>query len=285
MSRWQISGRQWLDGLQDAAREQCRRWDIYPCGKPLHGSNAVVFPVKGSDQPAVLKMTPPGESFAKEVAALQFWNGRGTAKILQFDLATGAMLLEQLDSSKTLNNLPLHEAVPIAAGVMKRLAIPVMNVGVPSTAELVSQRIKEMPAQWDALGQPFSRDILSRVIELAAGLETSIGSLAVNGDLHYGQIIPAVREEWLAVDPILFRGDIEYDLAHLLWSRLDEMETDEEIMAHFNTVVRVADLDYSRAMRWVIFRSTDYWLWGLQNGLTEDPERCRRILSVFITES
>jgi streptomycin 6-kinase len=23
----------------------------------------------------------------------------------------------------------------------------------------------------------------------------------------------------------------------------------------------------------------DYWLWGLENGLTEDPERCRRLLA------
>jgi streptomycin 6-kinase len=28
---------------------------------------------------------------------------------------------------------------------------------------------------------------------------------------------------------------------------------------------------------WVFVRTIDYWLWGLENGLTSDPLRCQRI--------
>jgi hypothetical protein len=31
----------------------------------------------------------------------------------------------------------------------------------------------------------------------------------------------------------------------------------------------------------VLFRAVDYWLWGLAAGLTEDPLRCRRLVSVL----
>jgi len=31
----------------------------------------------------------------------------------------------------------------------------------------------------------------------------------------------------------------------------------------------------------VVFRAVDYWLWGLDAGLTEDPLRCRRLVEAF----
>ena len=88
------------------------------------------------------------------------------------------------------------------------------------------------------------------------------------------------REPWLTVDPILLRGDIEYDLARILWTRLDEIG---DIVAHFDIVVRSAGLDRDRARDWVVFRTVDYWLWGLRAGLTEDPVRCERLVSAFVT--
>lgn len=93
-------------------------------------------------------------------------------------------------------------------------------------------------------------------------------------------MLAGARERWLTVDPVLLRGDIEYDLARVLWTRLDEM-TDSEIVRHFDTAVREAGLDRRRARDWAIFRTVDYWLWGLSVGLTEDPLRCARLLEAL----
>jgi hypothetical protein len=46
--------------------------------------------------------------------------------------------------------------------------------------------------------------------------------------------------------------------------------------------VREARLDRDHARDWVIFRTVDYWLWGLNAGLTEDPLRCRRLVTAFV---
>jgi hypothetical protein len=36
-----------------------------------------------------------------------------------------------------------------------------------------------------------------------------------------------------------------------------------------------------RARDWVVWRTVDYWLWGLSAGLTEDPVRCARLVDAL----
>jgi streptomycin 6-kinase len=118
-------------------------------------------------------------------------------------------------------------------------------------------------------------------LDVADSLAGSEATAAVNGDLHSAQVLRGEREEWLVVDPVLYRGDIEFDLGRVLWTRLDEMADDAEIRACFDTVVRAAARDRSYARDWVVFRTVDYWLWGLSVGLTTDPVRCRRLLDAM----
>ena len=95
---------------------------------------------------------------------------------------------------------------------------------------------------------------------------------------HEGQVLAGQREEWLTVDPVLFRGDIEYDLGRVLWWNLDKMD---DIVRYFDLAVQEADLDRDRARDWVLWRTVDYWLYGLSVGLTEDPVRCARLISAL----
>ncbi|WP_199182561.1 aminoglycoside phosphotransferase family protein [Cryobacterium sp. N19] len=166
------------------------------------------------------------------------------------------------------------------ARLMRRLAVPANDSDVPSTADVVAARAGMLGADWERLGKPFDRTILVQTLKIAQDLRATPRNDAVNGDLHFDQILAGRREPWLAVDPVLLRGDIEYDLAQILWTRLDEMN-DDEILFHFETVVREAQLDRERAGKWVLYRSVDYWLCVLDNGLTTDPERCRRLVAIF----
>ncbi len=113
-------------------------------------------------------------------------------------------------------------------------------------------------------------------------LVTTPSTLAVNGDLHSAQVLAGTREPWLTVDPVLLRGDIAYDLARVLWTRLDEMPDPTAITEHLDIVVDSAGLDRDRARDWVVFRAIDYWLWGLDAGLTEDPLRCHRLVTALV---
>lgn len=280
MPRWWHEGHDWLASLPDLVAAACDRWRLDLDGAPMHGSNALVLPVRRDGEPLVLRMTLPDADTAAEIRALRFWNGRGTVRLLDADPATGASLLERLDGAHPLSHEPLEIAMPVMGEVMRRLAIPA-PADIPSTGDLVLARLASLEPDWQRLGYPFCRDILHAAREAGEGLVEPLDTLAVNGDLHSEQVLRGERERWLVVDPRLYRGDIDYDLARILWTRLDQMATDREIRHWRDVVIDAAGLEPPRARDWTLFRAIDYWLWGLEYGLTEDPARCARLVGAL----
>lgn len=257
MPRWWHEGEQWLATLPEAVEDVCQEWDLVPDGDIMHGSNALVVPVCRDGDPLALRMTMPDDRTRGEVLALEFWRGRGTVRLLAADVEIGASLLERLDGERSLAQFPLHDAIPVIARLMRRLAIPA-PADVPSTATLVRNRIETMPTDWERLGEPFERAILDAALSVGQELSQTSSDLAVNGDLHFQQVLAGQREPWLVVDSVLMRGDIEYDLARILWSRLDEMSDDAEVVHWFELISDEAGLEPGRDHAWVLFRAVDY---------------------------
>jgi streptomycin 6-kinase len=280
MPRWWAEGAQWLADLPQIVRSQCLQWGLRIGGDIAHGSNAVVVPVTRGDQKLVLRLAPPGDEVAEQAAALRFWAGRGTVCLLDADPEVGTMLLERLGMGQSLCDVPVREAIPVLGRMMRRLAVPA-PAEAPSTAALVRTRAGLLEADWHRLGEPFESAFLFEALRVAGSLSRTDSDLAVNGDLHSAQVLRGRREPWLAVDPVLLRGDVEYDLARVLWTRIDEMADAAAVVGHFDVAVQEAGVDPDRARAWVVFRTVDYWLWGLRIGLTEDPERCRRLIAAF----
>lgn len=281
MPRWWTEGQQWLAGLPRLIRAQCAAWGVRIDGQLVHGSNAVVIPVvRGSDSFA-LRLTPPGPEVAEEIRALRFWDGRGTVELFDADPGNGAMLLELLAVHDSLNDRPVAEAMAELGWMMRRLAVPA-PADVLSTATLARQRSAEFERQWHKLHEPFDRAILAEALLVSDGLSATASDLAVNGDLHSEQVLRGARESWLTVDPVLMRGDIEYDLGRILWTRIDEMPSSAAVIGHFDTVVQEAGVDRGHARDWAVFRAVDYWLWGMNAGLTADPPRCGRLVTAFL---
>ncbi|MFE5338955.1 aminoglycoside phosphotransferase family protein [Isoptericola sp. NPDC056578] len=130
-------------------------------------------------------------------------------------------------------------------------------------------------------GRSLADEPLDAAIEVLAGLTRTLAVPAPDGDLHHAQVLAGTRAPWLVVDPVLWRGDPEADLARVLWTRLDELPTEAAVVVAFDAFVRAAGVPRERARAWVVLRATSYLLWGLTHGLTEDPVRCRRLLDVF----
>jgi streptomycin 6-kinase len=281
MPRWWTEGKQWLADLPRLIRSQCATWDVCIDGQVVHGSNAIVVPVVRGTESFALRMTPPDPQVVEEIRALQFWDGRGTVELVEADPAHGAMLLELLAAHDSLADRPVAEAMVELGRMMRRLAVPA-PADVMSTAGLARKRSAELETEWRKLNEPFDMAVLTEALRLSGELSATAFDFAVNGDLHSEQVLRGVRERWLTVDPVLLRGDIEYDLARILWTRIDEMPSSAAIVGHFDTVIREADVDRGRARDWVVFRAVDYWLWGLNAGLTEDPQRCERLVRAFL---
>jgi len=105
------------------------------------------------------------------------------------------------------------------------------------------------------------------------------GHSLVHTDLHYGNILASERpgEPWVAIDPTAAVGAPERSTAELLWTRADELPGPQAIRELLGTLAEHGQLDMAKAIAWSFVRSIDYWLWGLENGLTSDPLRCHRV--------
>jgi len=281
MPRWWSDGTDWLDALPELVATQCADWELTPDGDVRHGSNALVVRVRRGDERLALRMSPPGDDVAKEAAALRFWAGRGTVRLVVVDSERRAQLLEWVTPGRSLDQLPLPATAPVIGSVLRRLAVDA-PADAPSTGEVVTAEVSGWTRRWSALGRPGSEPLLTSAIEAAEAVrEPATPQLAVDGDLHFGQILSAEREPWLVVDPVLLRGDIGYDLGRLLWSRLDDMGEDRQVRAYLAAVVEAAELEHGRVRQLVVVRAMSYLLWGLERGLTEDPPRCLRLLGIF----
>ncbi|GAA5205176.1 streptomycin 6-kinase [Microbacterium kyungheense] len=283
MPRWtrDEAGRAWLDELPQLVAEQCRTWDVEVDGAPLHGSNAIVVPVARGGAVFALRLAPPGDDVTRQVEALRFWDGRGVVELIEADPAHRAMLLERLDGARTLLSVPLDEAHQVIAGLVRTLAVPAPP-DAPTTAEVARQHAESFERDWIALAEPVVPQQLRAAVDHALALAAApVADTAVDADLHHGQVLAGTRAPWIMVDPVLLRGDPEYDLARVLWTRLDEMPGDDDVTAAFRAFVATVDVPEDRARAWVVVRSFSYLLWGLSHGMTEDPMRCRRLLDIF----
>jgi streptomycin 6-kinase len=281
MPRWWSDGTDWLDALPDLLVEQCARWELTPEGDVRHGSNALVVRVRRGDESLALRLSPPGDDVASEAAVLRFWDGRGTVRLVAVDVERRAQLLEWVTPGHALDRLPLVDAAPVVGAVLRRLAVEAPP-DAPSTGDTVAADAASWSGRWAAVGRPGSQRLLDAARSAAAVVrQPQTPQLAVNGDLHHGQILRAEREDWLVVDPVLMRGDIGYDLGRLLWNRLDELPDEPQVRDHLAAMVDAADLQLDRAEQLVVVRAMSYLLWGLEHGLTEDPPRCLRLLEIF----
>jgi streptomycin 6-kinase len=273
------AGRAWVHSLPRLVQSLCARWGLAVDGPPMHGYLGLVVPVRRAGEACALKVSWIDESSADEAAALAAWGGRGAALLLEAEPALGALLLERLDHTRSLEAVEIGDAVVIAGGLLRRLAISAPPGFRPLQA-VAQELARTLPERWERLGRPLPRRLLDQACELARELGTSPAGLLVNYDLHYADVLAGRREPWLAVDPKVVAGDLEYGLAQLLWRRLEDMEAEGGLERHFRALTEAAGLDAERARSWTLVRSVDYWLWGLGIGLTEDPARC-----AFITEA
>ena len=269
--------------IPDAARVDrlCRQWGLTPEDHEPFGDWNLVYLVRRGDERCMLRICGPGSDVDDEVAALQAWAGNGAVRLLEVNLGERVMLLERLAADRLLDDLPLSTAAELAGQLIRTLAVAA-PAGLPLLVDVAQAAAEEMAIQQRRLGDPVPAEILSRAVDVARELVLDPGATLVHGDLHYGNVLAGTRQPWLAIDPKPFTGHPERSVAELLWTRLDEAADAAAIHSLLATIVSAGQLEPDRAYAWAVVRATSYWLWGLENGLTEDPVRCRRLLDALV---
>jgi len=277
-------GKAWIAALPSLVDDLARRWGLATAGGEFwHGYNSVVLPVSQGGRPLALKLTWPPEQALGEVAALATWQARGAVKLVAVDTPHGALLLERLNPARSLSALHVTEAAAIAGALIRTLAIEAPAETFPALQDTADELATTIPARQRSLHDLVPADWVTRATSLAASLAYDPQRLLVHTDLHYGNILATQRpgQLWAAIDPVAASGAPERSVAELLWTRADELPDSQAITGLLDVIVENGQLDQAKAVAWGFVRTIDYWLWGLENGLTVDPVRCERIAAAL----
>ncbi|MGV9344076.1 aminoglycoside phosphotransferase family protein [Streptomyces spiralis] len=265
------AGREFVAGLPRRAAGFLRRWELRVDGPPMYGVCALVLPVVRADStPAALKLQLLDEESAGEPVALRVWNGDGAVRLLEHDEPTGTLLLERLDSSRTLTHVPdTREAVAVIGALLARLTSVAAPAGIRRLGDIARGMLEQTPRALERVPDPADRRLLADCAAAVRELAAEPGDRLLHWDLHYDNVLAAGREAgggrrkpWLAIDPKPLAGDPGFELFPALWNRYDPAET----VRRFDALTGSLGLDRERARAWTLGRVLQNCLWELEDG-------------------
>jgi streptomycin 6-kinase len=267
-------GDRWVAALPALAAAWLDRWALIPDGPPTSGAVALVLPVRRADgTPAALKLQPVDDETAGEGRALRLWAGRGAVALLEHDAASGTMLLERLDASRSLlSGVGDREATAVIAGLLVRLNAVPAPPGLRRLADVAGATLASVPQARLAATDPAERALLDRAAGLLAELLSGpVGDRLLHWDLHHSNVLAALDGRgWRAIDPKPLSGDPGFELLPALWNRWDAVVATGDVAgavrARFDLMTEVLGLERDRAAAWTIARVLQDACWDLTSG-------------------
>ncbi|NVM95176.1 aminoglycoside phosphotransferase family protein [Arthrobacter wenxiniae] len=267
-------GRAWLAELPGFISAALQRWELtvdLPRGvPPWHGHTGIVVPVRRPDgAAAALKIAFPYDETVLEPIALSLWNGQGMVQILEHDPATCSMVTARLDAGKSLNDVPMAEAVDVWGALVRQLSIePDERPGwfhMPHIAATAERFCDELPARWNDLNRPFPVWLLEAALEVCqtrgAVSRRSSRDVLVHTDFHYLNILASLDGTgYLGIDPQPQVGDAEFAVAPCLWNRIQDLprrNAEAALRRRCSALSAAAGLDADVAAAWSVVREVE----------------------------
>ncbi|WP_078863927.1 aminoglycoside phosphotransferase family protein [Streptomyces sp. AcH 505] len=272
------AGRAFIAELPDRAARFLDRWRLRVTGPSMYGMCALVLPVTRADGvPAVLKLQILDDETAGEPVALRAWGGEGAVRLLEYDGATGTLLLEALDPSRDLSRVEIREAVRIIAGTLARLTAVPAPAGLRTLGDIVARMLERVPGVLRAVDDPGERRLLADCAAAVREVAGEPGDRLLHWDLHFDNVLAAERAPWLAIDPKPLAGDPGFELLPALHNRFEAAD----VRWRFDLMTEVMGLDRQRAGAWTLARVLQIALWkwtGGEGRLGPDQEYVARAL-------
>nr|WP_203607912.1 aminoglycoside phosphotransferase family protein [Streptomyces anulatus] len=267
-------GRAWLSGLPALAADMLDRWELRRDGAATAGEASLVLPVLRPDgTPTVLRLQMPRQETAAALIGLRAWDGTGMVRLLDHDPVSSSMLLERLDGARTLASIDDDDmAMTALAELQARLVAVPAPEGLRSLGDIASEMLAQVPRAVTRLTVPADRRLLRNWASAVAELVDEPGDRMLHWDLHYGNVLAARREPWIAIDPEPLAGDPGFDLWPALDSRWDDVvakgDTPRIVRRRFDLLTDVLGLDRARATGWTLGRLLQNSLWDIDDGET-----------------
>ncbi|MBB3601212.1 streptomycin 6-kinase [Mycolicibacterium sp. BK556] len=262
----------WIESLPKLTRDIVTQWQLRPDGPATHGYCSLVVPVRTPDgADAVLKLSFPDDESEHEHLALRRWGGAGAVRLLSADPHRRALLLERLGADD-LTSVTDLEACHVVAGLYRQIHVPALPQLRPLTFYLDrwTAELAELPRS-----APIPHRLVEQALSQSADVtaDSEVTARVIHCDLHYGNVLAGQRQPWLVIDPKPVNGDPHYEIAPMLWNRMDELAGDVRggIRRRFYTLVDAAGFDEDRARAWVVVRMVINAMWAVQDGERTEP--------------
>ncbi|MFD8548564.1 aminoglycoside phosphotransferase family protein [Streptomyces sp. NPDC059649] len=273
--------RKWLDALPTLVQQRLDDWELTL--ERVHapgGRSSLLALVRQADgTPAALKLPVPGRRAGHEAVALATWNGWGAVRLLRSDAASGALLLERLQSGVSLRSLPEAKAFLEAAGTVRRLWVePPADHPFETLAGRTEEEVESL-AVVGALSRA-AEPLVEEAQELRRGLPaTSEERFLLHGAFRQGKVLAGERTPWLAIGPSPVVGERAYDLAALVLDRFEDLVAGSGAAAAVRRrVAKLADsleMDRGRLRDWTLYRAVDA---GVREAAVGDRQRGELLL-------
>jgi len=230
-------GKEWLNDLPQIIEELSASWSLEVENSFPNLSYNYVAPCvcEGSIE-AVLKIGLPEEKpeIFNEADFLRVSNGAGTVKFLKFDKKHRALLLEKLSPGKHLKEIFCGnepQATKIAIDVMRKLW----------RKPFANSEFRRLEDWFKGLDKAENTDFPQEYVGKAQGFFFELNSsqkFLIHGDLHHENILSAIREPFLAIDPKGIIGDISYEISVFLNNHLWWLASEPDLGEKLNDAVR-----------------------------------------------
>jgi streptomycin 6-kinase len=242
----------WLERVPDLVSECVEEWGLR-LGEPYE-AGAAGYTVRvdlPDDTPAVLKLIYPHREAEHEGEALRVWDGDGAIRLLAYDEARWAILVERCDPGTLLAKVDPDLALDVLIGLLPRLWKPVREP-FRSLADEAMWWIDYLPTEWEQAGKPFERHLLDAAMARLGGLADSQGDqVLLHQDLHGDNVLAAQREEWLVIDPKPLVGEREFAVAPIVRDP-EPGHSRRDVLYRLDRLTSELGLDRDRARGWTI---------------------------------
>ncbi len=226
--------------------ELAGQWDLVSVEEPIVTHASCLLPADRSGLPVMLKTSAQPDEM-RGFALLQWWDGRGAARVLEcgpdfvlMERATGGGSLVRM--SEAGND---DRAVALICQVLARLHTA--GSGPPPPLVPLSEWFESLFAC--DLPEPF----IGRGKEIAAELLTCPERPAVlHGDMHHANVVQLANGAWLAIDPQGLLGNRAYDYANIFRNPNLEIAADPDIFrTRLAQVSATAAIDPIELLKWI----------------------------------
>jgi len=215
------SGAAWERSLPELLADLVRDWDLRLSDMPPgRGSNSYVRAVERSDgTPAVLKLAVDDAGLAQQAAVLRAADGRGFARLYEYDGPRQALLLERLGPALRTSGMPATDQLGVLADLLRvawqvPLQVAPEVVAGDDKASSLHQLIVEFDERLGGICPPAAKKQALAYAEARAAAFDPAACVVVHGDPHPDNALASLEDpgSYRFVDPDGFWCDPGYDL-------------------------------------------------------------------------